>query len=139
MVEVAIVRPGPIQGDMVHPYLRRRGGAEAVTYPNDALREVLGRTLGVPLFQEQVMKLAMVAAGFSAVDADRLRRAMASWRRDGNALAPYHRRIIDGMTANGYERATPSGCSSRSRGSASTASPRATRRASRCSSTPRAG
>ena len=101
VIEVAIVRPGPIQGDMVHPYLRRRQGLEPVTYPSDAVRKVLGRTLGVPIFQEQVIELAMVAAGFSAGEADRLRRAMAAWRRRGQ-LEAFEKRLIDGMTERGH-------------------------------------
>ena len=84
VIEVAIVRPGPIQGDMVHPYLRRRQGLEPVSYPSEAVRDVLERTLGVPIFQEQVIKLAMVAAGFSPGDADQLRRSMAAWKRRGD-------------------------------------------------------
>ncbi len=101
VVEVAIVRPGPIQGDMVHPYLRRRQGLEPVSYPSAAVREVLERTLGVPLFQEQVIKLAQVAAGFSAGEADRLRRAMAAWRRRGG-IEPYREKLLAGMRARGY-------------------------------------
>ena len=101
VIQVAIVRPGPIQGNMVHPYLRRRQGLEPVTYPNEAVRRVLERTLGVPIFQEQVIQLAMVAAGFSAGEADQLRRAMASWKRHGN-LEQHQRKLIDGMLANGY-------------------------------------
>jgi len=101
VIEVAIVRPGPIQGDMVHPYLRRRQGLEPVSYPSDAVREVLERTLGVPIFQEQVIKLAMVAAGFSGGEADRLRRSMAAWKRHGG-LEHLEQRLIDGMTARGY-------------------------------------
>ena len=101
VIEVAIVRPGPIQGDMVHPYLRRRQGLEPVTYPSDAVRKVLERTLGVPIFQEQVIELAMVAAGFSAGEADRLRRAMAAWRRRGR-LEAFEKRLIDGMTERGH-------------------------------------
>ena len=101
VIEVAIVRPGPIQGDMVHPYLRRRAGQEAVDYPSDAVREVLERTLGVPIFQEQVMKLAEVAAGFSPDEADQLRRSMAAWRRKGG-LAHFEQRLHEGMRANGY-------------------------------------
>ncbi len=101
VIEVAIVRPGPIQGNMVHPYLRRRSGEEPVSYPSEALRKVLAKTLGVPLFQEQAMKIAMVGAGFSADEADKLRRAMASWRRSG-AIESFHRKIIDGMVGNGY-------------------------------------
>ena len=83
VIEVAIIRPGPIQGDMVHPYLRRRSGEEQVTYPNQEVRQVLERTLGVPIFQEQVMQLAIVAAGFTPGEADQLRRAMAAWKRRG--------------------------------------------------------
>ena len=83
VIEVAIVRPGPIQGDMVHPYLRRRQGLEPVEYPNEDIKKVLERTLGIPIFQEQVIELAMVAAGFNAGEADQLRRAMAAWKRRG--------------------------------------------------------
>ena len=83
VIEVAIVRPGPIQGDMVHPYLKRRRGQEAVTYPSEDVRRVLERTLGVPIFQEQVIQLAMIAAGFTPGEADGLRRSMAAWRRRG--------------------------------------------------------
>ena len=101
VIEVAIVRPGPIQGDMVHPYLRRRDGKEDVTYPNEAVRKVLERTLGVPIFQEQVIELAMVAAGFSAGEADELRRAMAAWQRRGG-LEKFERKLIDGMLARGH-------------------------------------
>ncbi len=102
VIEVAIVRPGPIQGGMVHPYLRRRQGIDPVTYPSREVRGVLERTLGVPIFQEQVMQLAVVAAGFSPGEADRLRRAMAAWRRRGG-LAPFEERLIAGMRARGYE------------------------------------
>jgi error-prone DNA polymerase len=101
VIEVAIVRPGPIQGGMVHPYLRRRAGLEPVSYPSEAVRAVLERTLGVPIFQEQVMSLAVVAAGFTPGEADRLRRAMAAWRRKGG-LEPFERRLKDGMRARGY-------------------------------------
>ncbi len=101
VIEVAIVRPGPIQGDMVHPYLRRRQGIEAVTYPSDAVREVLERTLGIPIFQEQVIKLAMVAAGFSPGEADQLRRSMARWRKHGQILA-FEQRLVEGMRQRGY-------------------------------------
>src|SRR6201991_3804019 len=87
VIEVAIVRPGPIQGGMVHPYLRRRMGQEPVTYASDEVKWVLERTLGVPIFQEQVMQLAMVAAEFTAGEADQLRRAMAAWRRKGGLEA----------------------------------------------------
>jgi error-prone DNA polymerase len=102
VIEVAIVRPGPIQGGMVHPYLRRREGAEPVTYPSEAVRGVLERTLGVPIFQEQVMQLAVVAAGFTPGEADQLRRSMAAWRRKGG-LEKFERRLVDGMRARGYE------------------------------------
>jgi error-prone DNA polymerase len=101
VVEVAIIRPGPIQGDMVHPYLRRRNGEEPVTYPGPEVRQVLERTLGVPIFQEQVMQLAIVAAGFTPGEADQLRRAMAAWRRRGS-LGPFEERLIAGMRARGY-------------------------------------
>ncbi len=101
VVEVAIVRPGPIQGEMVHPYLRRRQGQEPVTYPSAAVRRVLERTLGIPIFQEQVIKLAMVAAGFTPGEADGLRRSMAAWRRRGG-LQHYAQRLIHGMRERGY-------------------------------------
>jgi error-prone DNA polymerase len=101
VIEIALIRPGPIQGDMVHPYLRRRNGEEAVSYPSEEVRAVLKRTLGVPIFQEQVMQLAIVAAGFTAGEADRLRRAMAAWRRRGS-LGPFEQRLISGMRARGY-------------------------------------
>jgi error-prone DNA polymerase len=104
VIEVAIVRPGPIQGDMVHPYLRRRAGEEPVTYPNDAIREVLEKTLGVPLFQEQAMRLAVVAAGFTPGEADQLRRAMGAWRRPG-VIDEFHKRLVEGMLARGLSRA----------------------------------
>ena len=104
VIEVAIVRPGPIQGGMVHPYLRRRQGKEPVTYPSEAVRSVLERTLGVPIFQEQVMQLAIVAAGFSAGEADHLRRSMAAWRRKGG-LEKFEERLIEGMAARGYHEA----------------------------------
>jgi len=101
VIEVAIIRPGPIQGDMVHPYLRRRSGEEAVEYPSDDVKEVLQRTLGVPIFQEQVMQLAVVAAGFTPGEADRLRRAMAAWKRRGG-LGPFEEKLINGMRERGY-------------------------------------
>ncbi len=102
VIEVAIVRPGPIQGDMVHPFLRRRDGLEPVDYPSQAVRSVLERTLGVPIFQEQVIKLAMVAAGFSGGEADQLRRAMAAWRRNGS-IHRYQQKLISGMLERGYQ------------------------------------
>ncbi|WDY60127.1 error-prone DNA polymerase [Pseudomonas sp. PSKL.D1] len=104
VIEVAIVRPGPIQGDMVHPYLRRRLGQEPVTYPSPKLEAVFARTLGVPLFQEQVMELAMVAADYSPGEADQLRRSMAAWKRHGG-LEPHRERLVQGMLCNGYDLA----------------------------------
>ncbi|MGB6030799.1 MAG: error-prone DNA polymerase [Rhodanobacter sp.] len=101
VIQVAIVRPGPIQGDMVHPYLRRRRGEEPVDYPSEDLKAVFERTLGVPLFQEQVMKLAIVAAGYTAGEADQLRRAMAAWKRHGG-MEHHRERIIRGMLERGY-------------------------------------
>ncbi len=101
VIEVAIVRPGPIQGNMVHPYLRRRNGEEAVEYPNEAIRGVLEKTLGVPLFQEQAMRLAVEAAGFTPGEADQLRRAMGAWRRPG-VIDQFHRKLIEGMLARGF-------------------------------------
>ncbi|HTK35575.1 MAG TPA: error-prone DNA polymerase, partial [Caulobacteraceae bacterium] len=103
VVEVAIVRPGPIQGDMVHPYLRRRDGKEQVTYPSQELRAVLEKTQGVPLFQEQAMKIAIVAAGFTPAQADQLRRAMATFRHVGT-ISTFQRQMIEGMVKNGYSR-----------------------------------
>ncbi|WP_273021801.1 error-prone DNA polymerase [Rheinheimera sp.] len=103
VIQIAIVRPGPIQGDMVHPYLKRRHGEEAVEYPSEEVKGVLGRTLGVPIFQEQVIQLAMVAAGFSGGEADQLRRAMASWKKTGELLQFKHK-LIDGMQSRGYAK-----------------------------------
>jgi error-prone DNA polymerase len=103
VIEVAIVRPGPIQGNMVHPYLRRRSGMEKVTFPKKELEEVLKNTLGVPLFQEQAMKVVMVAANFTGTEADNLRRAMAAWRKS-TALDRFHDDIVERMAANGYTR-----------------------------------
>jgi error-prone DNA polymerase len=102
VIEVAIVRPGPIQGDMVHPYLRRRNGEEPEEYPSEELREILGRTKGIPLFQEQAMEIAIVAAGFTPAEADGLRRSMASFKSHGQ-VSRYKKKMIDGMTAKGYE------------------------------------
>ncbi len=101
VIEVAIVRPGPIQGDMVHPYLRRRNGEEPVEYPSKALEDILGRTLGVPLFQEQAMKIAIVAAGFTPAEADGLRRSMATFKAKG-LVTQYEEKLIKGMMKNGY-------------------------------------
>ncbi|RMH13573.1 MAG: DNA polymerase III subunit alpha, partial [Planctomycetota bacterium] len=104
VIEVAIVRPGPIQGKMVHPYLRRRSGAEPVTFASPDIERVLGRTLGVPLFQEQAMALAVVAAGFTPGQADQLRRAMAAWKRSGRAILKFETMLVEGMVARGYSR-----------------------------------
>jgi len=103
VIEIAIVRPGPIQGNMVHPYLRRRAGREPVTYPSEAIREVLHKTLGVPLFQEQAMRLAVVAAGFTPGEADQLRRAMGAWRKPG-IIDQFRQKLIEGMSRNGLSR-----------------------------------
>ncbi len=101
VIEVAIVRPGPIQGGMVHPYLRRRQGLEAVDYPSEELRPVFERTLGIPLFQEQVMQLAITAAEYTPGEADQLRRAMAAWKRHGG-MGPHHERLVTRMVERGY-------------------------------------
>ena len=106
VIEIAIVRPGPIQGGMVHPYLQRRQGLEPVSYPHADIKAVLERTLGIPVFQEQVIRLAMVAAGFSGGEADQLRRAMASWGKNterNNELLGFKQKLIDGMQAKGYD------------------------------------
>ncbi len=103
VIEVAIVRPGPIQGDMVHPYLRRRNGEEPIEYPSPALKEILGRTLGVPLFQEQAMKIAIVAAGFTPSEADALRRSMATFKVHG-MVTQFEEKLISGMMGNGYTK-----------------------------------
>lgn len=102
VIEVAIVRPGPIQGDMVHPYLRRRNNEEEVSYPSKELEEILKRTLGVPLFQEQAMKIAIVAAGFTPTEADELRRGMATFKSKG-FVSDFHRKLVSGMLSKGYE------------------------------------
>jgi error-prone DNA polymerase len=103
VIEVAIIRPGPIQGNMVHPFIRRRQGLEAVEFPSEELGEVLGKTLGVPLFQEQAMRIAIVAAGFTAEEADRLRRSLATFRKTGT-ISSFRGRFIEGMVTRGYER-----------------------------------
>jgi error-prone DNA polymerase len=102
VIEIAIVRPGPIQGDMVHPYLRRKQGLEPITYPSEAIKSVLERTLGVPIFQEQVIRLAMVAAGFSGGEADQLRRAIANWGRNSKLLT-FEQKLTRGMIERGYD------------------------------------
>ncbi|MBS1041959.1 error-prone DNA polymerase [Gluconobacter cerinus] len=103
VIQVAIVRPGPIQGDMVHPYLRRREKLEPVTYPSETLRGILGKTLGVPLFQEQAMQVAIHCAGFTPGEADQLRRAMATFKMTGG-VSPFRDKLVNGMLANGYEQ-----------------------------------
>jgi error-prone DNA polymerase len=115
VIEVAIVRPGPIQGDMVHPYLRRRSGREVVTYPSEELRQVLGKTMGVPLFQEQAMKIAIVGAGFAPEEADRLRRAMATFKRNGD-IHLFREKFVAGMVENGYDRDFATRCFSQIEG-----------------------
>jgi error-prone DNA polymerase len=115
VIEVAIVRPGPIQGDMVHPYLRRREKKEEVVYPSDELKEILGRTLGVPLFQEQAMAIAIRAGGFSPAKADKLRRAMATFKRVGT-INQLKQEMIDGMVARRYDRAFAERCFSQIEG-----------------------
>ncbi len=102
VIQVAIIRPGPIQGDMVHPYLRRRNGQEQVSFPSDALGAVLGKTLGVPLFQEQAMQIAIIGAGFTPDEADRLRRSLATFKKHGS-VSEFHDRFLAGMQANGYD------------------------------------
>ncbi|SPF79598.1 error-prone DNA polymerase [Pseudoprimorskyibacter insulae] len=102
VIEVAIIRPGPIQGDMVHPFIRRRNGEEQVSFPSDALGEVLGKTLGVPLFQEQAMQIAIIGAGFTPTEADRLRRSLATFKKHGN-VSEFRERFLRGMRANGYD------------------------------------
>src|SRR6185312_2844720 len=101
VIEVAIVRPGPIQGDMVHPYLRRRDGLEPVEFPSEELKNILGKTLGVPLFQEQAMQVAIVAAGFTPSEADALRRSMATFKAQGQ-VTKFQEKLVNGMVAKGY-------------------------------------
>ncbi|MBO6783064.1 MAG: error-prone DNA polymerase, partial [Alphaproteobacteria bacterium] len=115
VIEVAIVRPGPIQGDMVHPYIRRRNGEEEVVFPSQELEEVLGKTLGVPLFQEQAMQIAIVAAGFTPGESDQLRRAMATFRKTGT-IHTFHAKMVEGMVARGYEREFAERCFSQIEG-----------------------
>jgi len=115
VIEVAIIRPGPIQGDMVHPYIRRRNGQEAVSFPSDALGEVLGKTLGVPLFQEQAMQIAITGAGFTPDEADRLRRSLATFKKHGN-VSEFRDRFLRGMRANGYDAAFAERCFSQIEG-----------------------
>ena len=137
-IEVALIRPGPIQGDMVHPYLRRRRGEEQVTYLHPSLEPILKRTLGVPLFQEQGMKVAVAAAGFTAAQADALRRAMG-FRRATGEMSAIQQALVRGMTERGIPGRSRRASSPRSPRFRATGSPRATRRASRFWSTPRRG
>ncbi|MBN2907795.1 MAG: error-prone DNA polymerase [Rhodobacteraceae bacterium] len=115
VIQVAIIRPGPIQGDMVHPYLRRRGGEEQVRFPSDALGAVLGKTLGVPLFQEQAMQIAIIGAGFTPDEADRLRRALATFKKHGS-VGDFRTRFLRGMAQNGYAREFAERCFSQIEG-----------------------
>jgi DNA-directed DNA polymerase III PolC len=109
VIQVAIIRPGPIQGDMVHPFLRRRNGQEVVSFPSDDLGRVLGKTLGVPLFQEQAMQIAIIGAGFTPTEADRLRRSLATFKKHGN-VSEFRDRFMAGMRANGHEEAFAARC-----------------------------
>ncbi|WP_299355223.1 error-prone DNA polymerase [uncultured Shimia sp.] len=115
VIEVAIIRPGPIQGDMVHPYIRRRNGEEKVSFPSDELGAVLGKTLGVPLFQEQAMQIAIIGAGFTPEEADRLRRSLATFKKHGN-VSEFHDRFMRGMKKNGYEEDFAARCFSQIEG-----------------------
>lgn len=116
VIEVAIVRPGPIHGDMVHPYLRRRRGEEKVFFPDERVKEVLGKTLGVPLFQEQAMRLAIVLAGFSPGEAEELRRAMGAWKRNKELIATFKERVISGMVGSGYSKEFAENCMNQIKG-----------------------
>ena len=138
VIEVAIVRPGPIQGGMVHPYLRRRQGLEPVTYPSEAVKGVLSRTLSVPIFQEQVMQLAIVAAGFTPGEADQLRRSMAAWKRRGG-LGTSNGGSSTACVRAVTTRVSRARSSARSRASANTVSPNRTPRVLRCWCIPRPG
>jgi error-prone DNA polymerase len=117
VIEVAIVRPGPIQGDMVHPYLRRREGKEPVVFPKPELEQVLGKTLGVPLFQEQAMRVAIECAGFTPGEADQLRRAMATFKFTGG-VSKFKDKLVEGMVERGYAREFAEKTFSHSRASA---------------------
>jgi error-prone DNA polymerase len=110
VIEVAIVRPGPIQGNMIHPYLKRRSGLEKTVFPDERVRRVLGKTLGIPLFQEQAMRLSIELAGFSPGEAEQLRRAMAAWRKNESIIAAFQERIVSGIVKNGYSRAFAESC-----------------------------
>lgn len=116
IIQVAIVRPGPIQGDMVHPYLRRRAGKEVPHYPDEKVRAILGKTLGVPLFQEQAMRLAIALANFSPGEAELLRRAMATWKRNEGEIAHLKARVVQGMIGNGYTESFAEACMNQIKG-----------------------
>ncbi len=116
VIEVAIVRPGPIQGNMVHPFLRRRAGIEKVHFPDVRVEKILGKTLGVPLFQEQAMRLAITLANFTPGEAEQLRRAMAAWKRNKGKIATFRKRILEGMVQNGYTLAFAESCFNQIRG-----------------------
>jgi hypothetical protein len=139
VIEVAIVRPGPIQGNMVHPFIKRRNKQEPITYASPEIEKVLSRTLGVPLFREQAMALAVVAAGFTPGESDQLRRAIASWKRSGSAIKKFEHKLITGMRDRGHSQEFAEQVFQQISDSADTASPSRTLRASRCWSTPRAG
>ena len=115
VIEVAIIRPGPIQGNMVHPYIRRRNGEEEVSFPSDALGAVLGKTLGVPLFQEQAMQIAIIGAGFTPEQADRLRRSLATFKKHGN-VSEFRSLFMKGMRHNGYDENFAARCFSQIEG-----------------------
>jgi error-prone DNA polymerase len=110
VIEVAIVRPGPIQGGIIHPYLRRRAGKERVTYPNTRVKEILGRTLGVPVFQEQIMEIAVTCGGFTPGEADNLRRALGSWKRNKDIIGRFGQKLRSGIIKNGYAKAFADQC-----------------------------
>lgn len=116
VIEVAIVRPGPVHGNMVHPYLKRRNGIEKIEFPDTRVKEILGKTLGVPIFQEQAMRLAIVLAQFTPDEAERLRRAMAAWKRDKGVIATFKKRVVAGMRANGYSEEFAETCMNQIKG-----------------------
>jgi len=116
VIEVAIVRPGPIQGNMVHPFLRRRNGQETIHFPDEKVKHILGKTLGVPIFQEQAMRLAIALAQFTPGEAEKLRRAMASWKRDKGVIAIFKERIIKGMLESGYSQNFAESCMNQIKG-----------------------
>ena len=139
VIEVAIIRPGPIQGDMVHPFIRRRNGEETVSFPSDELGAVLGKTLGVPLFQEQAMQIAIVGANFTPEEADRLRRSLATFKKHGSVSAVSRPVSAKVCARTAMMTTLPNGAFPRSRGLDPMAFPKAMRRLSRCWSMPLAG